>query len=84
MQVVRNATHGTLLHSDGLAAPTWQSDPWAQWYAWQSDRWLKSFEIIRPLYCERMLFYEDSIIKQACLQNHAPCSPGPTAREQGE
>lgn len=65
LQVVRHATHGTVLHSDGLAEPSWQSDPWAQWFAWQSDRWLKSLEFIRPLYCERLLFHEDNIIQKA-------------------
>lgn len=71
MQVVRRATHGALLHCDCLAAPSWQSDPWAQWLAWQTGRWLKSLGIIRPLYCERLLFHEDSVIEQA--RHAAPC-----------
>eukprot|EP00892_Ulva_mutabilis_P007108 jgi/Ulvmu1/476/UM001_0484.1 len=65
LQVVRHATHGVLLHSDALAEPTWQSDPWAQWFAWQSKRWLKSFGFIRPLYCERLLLHEPEVIAQA-------------------
>ena len=71
MQVVRRATHGALLHCDCLVAPSWQSDPWAQWLAWQTGRWLKSLGIIRPLYCERLLFHEDSVIEQ--VRHAAPC-----------
>ena len=58
VQVVRNASQGVVLFSDSLTLPSWTKDMWAQWFAWEAARWLKSCAFIRPLHHARYLLHE--------------------------
>lgn len=56
MQVVKSAGGGVLLFVDTIADSPMQSDVWAQWAAWQSARWQKPLDVIRPHQARRVLY----------------------------
>lgn len=58
MQVVRAATRGVLLFADTVAEPGVLQGVWAQWAAWQAQRWLKCTQVIRPLHTLRLMLHE--------------------------
>lgn len=56
--MVRAATGGVLIFMDTLMQSSQLPDAWAQWFAWQAHRWLKSTSIIRPHRALRLLLHE--------------------------
>jgi hypothetical protein len=48
-----------LLFVDKLCEPAMLQDVWAQWAAWQAQRWLKSADVARPHHHARLVLHEE-------------------------
>jgi hypothetical protein len=58
LQVIRASTGGVLIYLDTVSDPSMMQDAWAQWMAWQAERWMKSLQVIRPLNAMRLMLHE--------------------------